>query len=154
MSDRSALPLSGVRVLDFSRVLAGPLCGMVLGDFGADVIKVEHPGRGDDTRDWGLRIGRTETAYFNSVNRNKRSIALDLQDAGGPGDRARAGAGSATSWSRTSSSAAWPGSGSGCRAADGREPAPHLLLDLGLRLAAGPRRRARATTCWCRARPG
>lgn len=75
----SALPLAGVRVLDFSRVLAGPLCGMVLGDFGADVIKVEHPGRGDDTRDWGLRVGDTETAYFNSMNRNKRSVALDLQ---------------------------------------------------------------------------
>lgn len=75
----AALPLSGIRVLDLSRVLAGPLCGMVLGDFGADVIKVEHPGRGDDTRDWGLRVGKTETAYFNSMNRNKRSVALDLQ---------------------------------------------------------------------------
>jgi crotonobetainyl-CoA:carnitine CoA-transferase CaiB-like acyl-CoA transferase len=52
---------------------------MVLGDLGAEVIKVEHPDRGDDTRDWGLRIGQTETAYFNSVNRNKRSITLDLQ---------------------------------------------------------------------------
>jgi crotonobetainyl-CoA:carnitine CoA-transferase CaiB-like acyl-CoA transferase len=75
----STLPLSGVRVLDLSRVLAGPLCGMVLGDFGAEVIKVEHPERGDDTRDWGLRVGKTETAYFNSMNRNKRSITLDLQ---------------------------------------------------------------------------
>ncbi len=74
-----ALPLSGIRVLDLSRVLAGPMCGMVLGDFGAEVIKVEHPGRGDDTRDWGLRVGKTETAYFNSMNRNKRSITLDLQ---------------------------------------------------------------------------
>jgi crotonobetainyl-CoA:carnitine CoA-transferase CaiB-like acyl-CoA transferase len=72
------LPLSGVRVLDLSRVLAGPLCGMTLGDLGADVIKVEHPVRGDDTRDWGTRIGKTETAYYNSMNRNKRSIALDL----------------------------------------------------------------------------
>jgi crotonobetainyl-CoA:carnitine CoA-transferase CaiB-like acyl-CoA transferase len=75
----SSLPLAGVRVLDFSRVLAGPWSGMVLGDLGAEVIKVEHPERGDDTRDWGLRIGQTETAYFNSVNRNKRSITLDLQ---------------------------------------------------------------------------
>ena len=75
----SALPLSGIRVLDLSRVLAGPWCGMTLGDFGAEVIKVEHPKRGDDTRDWGLRIGTTQTAYFNSVNRNKRSITLDLQ---------------------------------------------------------------------------
>jgi crotonobetainyl-CoA:carnitine CoA-transferase CaiB-like acyl-CoA transferase len=73
------LPLEGVRVLDLSRVFAGPLCGQVLADFGAEVIKVEHPGRGDDTRDWGLRIGQTETTYYNSMNRNKRSITVDLQ---------------------------------------------------------------------------
>ena len=73
------LPLAGVRVLDLSRVFAGPLCGQVLADFGADVIKVEHPGRGDDTRDWGMRIGNTETTYYNSMNRNKRSITVDLQ---------------------------------------------------------------------------
>lgn len=80
MSDiQSSLPLAGVRVLDLSRVLAGPWCAMILGDLGAEVIKVEHPERGDDTRDWGLRIGATETPYFNSVNRNKRSICLDLQ---------------------------------------------------------------------------
>ena len=72
-------PLEGVRVLDLSRVFAGPLCGMVLADFGAEVIKVEHPGRGDDTRDWGMRIGKTETTYYNSMNRNKRSITVDLQ---------------------------------------------------------------------------
>jgi crotonobetainyl-CoA:carnitine CoA-transferase CaiB-like acyl-CoA transferase len=77
------LPLAGVRVLDLSRVLAGPWCAMVLGDLGAEVIKVEHPERGDDTRDWGLRIGATETPYFNSVNRNKRSICLDLQTEAG-----------------------------------------------------------------------
>jgi crotonobetainyl-CoA:carnitine CoA-transferase CaiB-like acyl-CoA transferase len=75
----NGLPLAGVRVLDLSRILAGPWSAMVLGDLGAEVIKVEHPDRGDDTRDWGLRIGQTETAYFNSVNRNKRSITLDLQ---------------------------------------------------------------------------
>ena len=56
---------------------------MVLGDLGAEVIKVEHPKRGDDTRDWGLRVGATETTYFNSVNRNKRSVCLDLQTAEG-----------------------------------------------------------------------
>lgn len=66
-------------MLDLSRVLAGPWCAMVLGDLGAEVIKVEHPERGDDTRDWGMRIGSTETAYFNSVNRNKRSVCLDLK---------------------------------------------------------------------------
>ena len=76
-------PLEGVRVLDLSRVFAGPMCGMVLADFGAEVIKVEHPDRGDDTRDWGLRIGKTETTYYNSMNRNKRSITLDLQSPEG-----------------------------------------------------------------------
>ncbi|HWT37151.1 MAG TPA: CoA transferase [Paraburkholderia sp.] len=79
----NSLPLAGVRILDLSRVLAGPWCAMVLGDLGAEVIKVEHPKRGDDTRDWGLRVGTTETAYFNSVNRNKRSVCLDLQTAEG-----------------------------------------------------------------------
>ena len=77
--DGMDFPLQGVRVLDLSRVFAGPLCGMVLADFGAEVIKVEHPGRGDDTRDWGMRIGKTETTYYNSMNRNKRSITGDLQ---------------------------------------------------------------------------
>jgi len=76
-------PLAGVRVLDLSRVLAGPLCTMVLGDLGAHVIKVERPGTGDDTRTWGPPWapgpdGR-ESAYFLSVNRNKRSVAVDLK---------------------------------------------------------------------------
>lgn len=78
-----SLPLAGIRVLDLSRVLAGPWCAMALGDLGAEVIKVEHPQRGDDTRDWGTRVGSTQTAYFNSVNRNKRSVTLDLQTAEG-----------------------------------------------------------------------
>ncbi|MBU4424268.1 MULTISPECIES: CaiB/BaiF CoA transferase family protein [unclassified Acidovorax] len=78
-SDGMDFPLEGVRVLDLSRVFAGPLCGQVLADFGAEVIKVEHPGRGDDTRDWGMRIGKTETTYYNSMNRNKRSVTVDLQ---------------------------------------------------------------------------
>lgn len=78
-SKDTELPLDGIRVLDLSRVFAGPLCGQVLADFGAEVVKVEHPGRGDDTRDWGMRIGKTETTYYNSMNRNKRSITLDLQ---------------------------------------------------------------------------
>lgn len=76
---QATLPLSGVRVLDLSRILAGPTCAMALGDLGAEVIKVEHPRRGDDTRDWGTPIGSTQTAYFNSVNRNKRSVTIDLQ---------------------------------------------------------------------------
>jgi crotonobetainyl-CoA:carnitine CoA-transferase CaiB-like acyl-CoA transferase len=77
------LPLAGVRVLDLSRVLAGPMCTQALGDLGAEVIKVEHPGRGDDTRDWGLRVGTRNTAYFNSANRNKQSIGVDLQQPEG-----------------------------------------------------------------------
>jgi len=76
-------PLEGVRVLDLSRVFAGPMCGQALADFGAEVVKVEHPVRGDDTRDWGIRIGKTETTYYNSMNRNKRSVTLDLQSAEG-----------------------------------------------------------------------
>jgi len=76
-------PLKGVRVLDLSRVFAGPLCAQVLADFGAEVIKVEHPGRGDDTRDLGTRIGKTETTFYNYVNRNKRSITVDLKNAQG-----------------------------------------------------------------------
>ena len=79
MAPLSTQPLAGVRVLDLSRVMAGPLCAMALADLGADVIKVEHPERGDDTRDWGQRIGRSNTSYFNSCNRNKRSICVDLQ---------------------------------------------------------------------------
>lgn len=76
--------LSGVRVLDLSRVLAGPLCTMLLGDLGADVLKVERPGAGDDTRGWGPPFDdRGESAYYLSVNRNKKSLAADLgQEAG------------------------------------------------------------------------
>ena len=79
----ASLPLSGLRVLDLSRVLAGPLAAQVLGDLGADVVKVEHPARGDDTRDWGVRTGERNSAYFNSMNRNKRSVTLDLQQPEG-----------------------------------------------------------------------
>lgn len=76
----ASLPLTGVRVLDLSRVLAGPLCTMILGDLGADVIKVERPGRGDDTREWGPPFDDAgASAYFLSVNRNKLSLAADLR---------------------------------------------------------------------------
>src|SRR5436190_8204320 len=71
-------PLAGLRVVDLSRVLAGPLCTMILGDLGADVIKVERPGSGDDTRTWGPPFVDAEAAYFLSINRNKRSAAVDL----------------------------------------------------------------------------
>jgi crotonobetainyl-CoA:carnitine CoA-transferase CaiB-like acyl-CoA transferase len=77
------LPLEGVKVLDLSRVLAGPYATMVLGDLGASVIKVEHPERGDDTRHWGPPFAGEgedrESAYFLAVNRNKRSIGVDLK---------------------------------------------------------------------------
>ena len=73
------LPLEGVRVLDLSRVLAGPYATMILGDLGADILKVEHPGRGDDTRHWGPPFAGGESAYFLSINRNKRSISVDLK---------------------------------------------------------------------------
>ena len=71
-------PLAGIRVLDLSRVLAGPYCCMVLADLGADVLKVERPGVGDDTRHWGPPFHGDDAAYFFSVNRDRRSLALDL----------------------------------------------------------------------------
>jgi crotonobetainyl-CoA:carnitine CoA-transferase CaiB-like acyl-CoA transferase len=76
-------PLSGVQVLDLSRVLAGPYCCMVLADLGADVVKVERPGRGDDTRHWGPPFHGDDAAYFFSVNRDRRSVALDLSTEAG-----------------------------------------------------------------------
>src|SRR5215216_3545056 len=83
MDDGPKLPLAGVKVLDLSRVLAGPYATMVLGDLGADVIKVEHPERGDDTRHGGPPFAgegeARESAYFLAVNRNKRSIGVDLK---------------------------------------------------------------------------
>jgi crotonobetainyl-CoA:carnitine CoA-transferase CaiB-like acyl-CoA transferase len=71
-------PLAGVRVLDASRVLAGPFCAQSLGDLGAEVLKVERPGTGDDTRGWGPPFLGPQSAYFLSCNRNKRSVTLDI----------------------------------------------------------------------------
>ncbi len=83
MADANDGALAGIRVLDFSRVLAGPFCTMILGDMGADIIKVENPSGGDDTRQWGppwFGEGDTaQSAYFISVNRNKRSLTLNLK---------------------------------------------------------------------------
>nr|XP_054592152.1 succinate--hydroxymethylglutarate CoA-transferase isoform X1 [Nothobranchius furzeri]XP_054592153.1 succinate--hydroxymethylglutarate CoA-transferase isoform X1 [Nothobranchius furzeri] len=75
----SLRPLEGVRVLDLTRVLAGPFATMILGDLGAEVIKVERPGGGDDTRTWGPPFIGSESVYFLSVNRNKKSLAVDLK---------------------------------------------------------------------------
>ena len=77
--------LDGIRVIDLTRVLAGPYCTMMLGDLGADVIKIEAPGLGDDTRQWGPPFTQTadgrrgEAAYFLAANRNKRSLTLNLK---------------------------------------------------------------------------
>jgi succinate---hydroxymethylglutarate CoA-transferase len=88
MSDPGEGALSGIRVRDLTRVLAGPLCAMMLGDMGADVIKVEPPG-GDDTRHWGPPFAGGESAYFLGANRNKRSMTLDM--AGPAGQKVLAG---------------------------------------------------------------
>jgi len=79
----NAPPLAGVRVVDLSRVLAGPYATMTLADLGADVVKIEHPAGGDETRAWGPPFAGGESAYFLSVNRSKRSVALDLKDPEG-----------------------------------------------------------------------
>src|SRR5712691_7641108 len=71
-------PLHGLRVLDASRVLAGPFCGQLLGDLGAEVLKVERPGGGDETRTWGPPFAGPLSAYYLSCNRNKRGLTLDL----------------------------------------------------------------------------
>ena len=76
-------PLTGFTVLDLTRVLSGPYCTMVLGDLGARIIKVEQPGKGDDTRAWGPPFLGEESAYFLSINRNKESVTLDYKPAAG-----------------------------------------------------------------------
>ncbi len=77
-SEKAGGALEGLRVLDLSRVLAGPLCAQILGDMGADVIKIEPPGAGDDTRSWGPPFTGGESAYFVGLNRNKRSVTLNM----------------------------------------------------------------------------
>ena len=75
--------LAGLRVLDLTRILAGPMCAQMLGDMGADVIKVEPPGTGDDTRTWGPPFANGESAYFLGINRNKRSLTLNMASQAG-----------------------------------------------------------------------
>jgi formyl-CoA transferase len=83
MSEANKGALAGVRVLDLTRVLAGPYCTMFLGDLGAEVVKVEQPGVGDDTRGWGPPFAGGESAYFLCINRNKKSITVDLKSKEG-----------------------------------------------------------------------
>jgi glutaryl-CoA transferase len=83
MTEPNPGPLAGIRVLDLTRVLAGPYCTMFLGDLGAEVVKIEQPGVGDDTREWGPPFANGESAYFLCVNRNKKSLTIDLKTAEG-----------------------------------------------------------------------
>ncbi len=78
-----AKPLEGIGVVDLSRILSGPYCSMMLADMGAKVIKIEIPGKGDDTREWGPPFINGESAYFLSINRNKKSLTLDLSTTEG-----------------------------------------------------------------------
>ncbi len=77
------MPLTGVRVVDLTRILAGPFATMMLGDMGADVLKIERPGIGDDARGWGPPFVDGVSTYFLAVNRNKRSVTLDLKSEPG-----------------------------------------------------------------------
>ncbi|HEY5868844.1 MAG TPA: CoA transferase, partial [Candidatus Tectomicrobia bacterium] len=77
------LPLEDVKILDLSHALAGPFCSTMLGDFGAQVVKVEVPGAGDIARGWGPPFYKTETAYFVSLHRNKKSMEIDFKKEAG-----------------------------------------------------------------------
>ena len=96
----NSLPLAGMKVLDFSQIMAGPYCTMLLADMGADVIKIEKPNGGDDTRRMGPPFVNGEAAGFLGINRNKRSVILDLKNENGV-DTARNMAKTQTCSSRT-----------------------------------------------------
>src|SRR5512143_1052786 len=77
-------PLKGIRVLDLTRIIAGPYCAMVLGDLGAEVIKSEQPRTGDESRAWGPPwVGESVSAYFTAINRNKKSLTLNFKNPEG-----------------------------------------------------------------------
>ena len=140
MDDGPKLPLAGVKVLDLSRVLAGPYATMVLGDLGADVIKVEHPERGDDTRHWGPPFaGEGEARRVGLLSRRQPQQAFDRGRSQGSG---RAGAGQeACGRGRRRDrklEARGPGEARpGLRGAERSEPRSGLLLHYGLRSRAG-----------------
>ena len=124
---RSALagPLTGVRVLELGSFIAGPFAGQLLGDYGADVIKVEAPGDGDPMRRWGVTLDG-DSLWWPAIGRNKRSVALDLRDAARPRAGRRPGGARATSCSRTSAPA---GSSDGASATPSSRPRnPGLVL--------------------------
>ena len=79
------LPLEGLKILDLSHALAGPFCSTMLADYGAQVIKIEPPGKGDIARAWGTKLPGGETDYFVGLHRNKQGIVLDLKNAEGKG---------------------------------------------------------------------
>ena len=127
-------PLSGIVVADFSRILAGPYATMMLGDLGADIIKVESPG-GDDTREWVPPRRDGVGTYYLGVNRNKRSVVLDLGDAAGSGRRAYV-SNRADVFIQNFRPGGWPGSASTTRRWPGGTR-HHLLLDQRLRCRDG-----------------
>src|SRR5215469_13109854 len=79
---KTCAPLEGVRVLDLTHAVTGPFCTMLLGDLGARIIKIEEPGNGDETRQWGPPFVEGESAYFLALNRNKESVVLDFREEG------------------------------------------------------------------------
>ena len=139
-------PLAGIRVLDLTRVLAGPFCAMMLGDMGAEVIKVEEPGKGDDTRGWPPFVGG-EATYFMSVNRNKKSLTLNLKAPEGQEILRGAGRARADVVLENFRPGTMERLGFGYEALAAAEPPARVLLDLRLR-----RERARRP-CAARLRP-
>ncbi len=149
-------PLSGVRVLELARILAGPWCGQTLADLGADVIKVERPGAGDDTRGWGPPFmedkdgGRLSSSYNLSCNRGKRSIAVDFETPDGQRIVKKLAARSDV-LIENFKVGGLKKYGLDYDEPLRREPASRLLLDHRLRPGRPLQATAPAMTCWCRA---
>ena len=106
------LPLADLRVVELGQLLAGPFCGQLLGDFGAEVIKVEDPGRGDPMREWGREKPHGKSLWWPVVARNKKSVTCNLRVARGPGSCCAGCSTPPTSWWRTSGRARWSAGGS------------------------------------------